>query len=615
MLDSKVTIFRDILSKDPAYITLKKALERIKEGNSKVLVEKLRETKDGEIKKKLPCICFSGVFKPTRLDENLLTHSGFIILDFDKLYDTRDEAFEVITNHPSIFACWVSPSGDGLKALLRIANPEKHREHFNAIRKEFPALDKSGINVSRVCFESYDPDLWINYEAVPYTETFEEVVVKEVIGETAEIIKRLLVWLNKKGEAFVSGNRNLFVFKLASAACAFGINEHEFLSYAQYEYGSDGFTSREIKTTVASAYSKTQFGKAKFEKNVLVDVEGKEVVLGSADSKDIFRVEDVKDDLKDLFEKGHPDIHSIGVDDLDRIFKPKRGEVTLLTGYGNHGKSQKLRWYLVMRALVLKEKFAFFAPEDAPVHEFFFNCAEMLLGCNLLPNNTNRPKEELFQKALKFLHEYFVFVYPSEISPTPVYVKGKFLQVILELGVDGVIIDPFNQLANDYGSTGGRSDKYLETFLSDFAKFVRDNKVYGFIVAHPKTPKKDKDGNYPEPTPFDVADGTMWNNKIDDILVYHRPDYWTDMNSSRCTLRSAKVRRQWKAQRDIIEFEYSRIKRRFIFNGYDPMQKVIKDLGLFDNYQEIEDNIKPRELTKLSEVVTQSELFNDEIPF
>jgi hypothetical protein len=610
MLDSKVTIFKDILTKAPTYITLEKALERIKTGRSKELVEQIRETKNEELKKKLPCICFSGVFSPTRTDENLKEHSGFIVLDFDKLYDSIDEVFETISNHPSVFAVWVSPSGVGLKALLRISDVTAHRQHFNAIRKEYPILDASGINVSRVCFESYDPNLYINYSAVPYTSVFEEVVVKEVIRESKEIIERLLVWLKNKNIAFTSGNRNKFIFNFATAACCFGVNESEFLYYAQSNYAQSDFTSREIKTSVDSAYKKNIFGSAKFEKNVLISKESnKECVLSEPDSKDIILVSDVKAELKELFKHGHPDINGVGIDELDRVFKPKRGEVTLITGYGNHGKSQFLRWYLLFRALKLGEKFCFFAPEDAPTHEFYFACTEMLLGCNLLPSNVNRPSEDLFEIAQEFIGKHFFFVYPSDISPSPTYIKSKFLQVILEQGVSGVIIDPFNQLSNDYSSAGGRSDKYLETFLADYAKFARDNKIYGFIVAHPKTPKKDKDGTYPEPTPFDVADGTMWNNKIDDILVYHRPDYWTDMNSSTCNLRSAKVRRQWKAQRDIIEFNYSRIKRRFIFEGFDFMQTAIKKLGLFEDYTEIEDVMKPKDLVRLPELVVQSELF------
>jgi hypothetical protein len=76
---------------------------------------------------------------------------------------------------------------------------------------------------------------------------------------------------------------------------------------------------------------------------------------------------------------------------------------------------------------------------------------------------------------------------------------------------------------NDWGKAGGRSDKYLETFLSDCSRFAAQNDLYFMIVAHPVKMTKGGDGNYPCPDVFDIADGAMWNNKMDNILIYHRP--------------------------------------------------------------------------------------------
>ena len=52
------------------------------------------------------------------------------------------------------------------RRLVHITNPERHRDHFRALVKYFERthgleLDESGINESRACFESYDPDIII----------------------------------------------------------------------------------------------------------------------------------------------------------------------------------------------------------------------------------------------------------------------------------------------------------------------------------------------------------------------------------------------------------------------------------------------------------------------
>ena len=84
------------------------------------------------------------------------------MLDFDHV--DVDATKKALGTDDFIYSCWTSPSGNGVKALVQITNPERHRDHFRALIKYFERthgleLDESGINESRACFESYDPDL------------------------------------------------------------------------------------------------------------------------------------------------------------------------------------------------------------------------------------------------------------------------------------------------------------------------------------------------------------------------------------------------------------------------------------------------------------------------
>jgi twinkle protein len=90
------------------------------------------------------------------------------------------------------------------------------------------------------------------------------------------------------------------------------------------------------------------------------------------------------------------------------------------------------------------------------------------------------------------------------------------------------------------------------------------------VVAHPHKLRKEQDGNYPCPDVFDLADGAMWNNKMDNIIVYHRPNHQKDPNSSVCELHSKKIRRQKQVgKKGVLEFEYYRTQRRYYVNGRD----------------------------------------------
>ena len=56
--------------------------------------------------------------------------------------------------------------------------------------------------------------------------------------------------------------------------------------------------------------------------------------------------------------------------------------------------------------------------------------------------------------------------------------KRRLLELIIKEKIDGCIIDPFNQMTNDYSTVGGRDDKYLEAVLGEFDRFANLNQVF-----------------------------------------------------------------------------------------------------------------------------------------
>lgn len=558
-------------------------------------MEEIRAQLDKEraknLKMNLPVVKFSGKFTD-RTDSSLIEHSGYIVLDFDDLADLRGKQEEII-QHEWVYACWVSPSGNGLKALAKIADPAKHREHFAAMQQEITGIDRSGANEARACFESYDPTVYINRDVKPFKSLLnaQRIEVRETVNDQSEIFQRLLKWLTNRGDAFVTGERNIFVFKLASSCCRFGIDEDEALRLIDGEIQtSNTFSANECRNAVKSAYrtNKARFGTAVFENERLIEKTTRSEVELPAEifdptirPKDVIFGEDVKEQALHILEHGYEKLEGVGISELDDRFKFKRGEITLLTGIGNYGKTTFFHWMLLMRIIKHDEKFAFFSPESNPPHEFYHDFVETLLGTECTPYSPMPVSRASYEAAYDWISKRIFYVYPKEIAPTPNYIKERFLELIIKEKISGVIIDPFNQLSNDYGSSGGRSDKYLETFLSDCTRFAQINDIFFEIVAHPKLMRKDADGNYPCPDVFDIADGAMWNNKMDNILVYHRPNHQKDPSSTLCELHAKKIRRQKSVgKKGVTEFELYRPSRRFYFSGIDPMDKLLTSKGL-----------------------------------
>jgi succinate dehydrogenase flavin-adding protein (antitoxin of CptAB toxin-antitoxin module) len=278
----QVTIFQSIKDTSaPFYRNVGVILGRIKSGASKELVKKIRSEKRkperNELKKKLPAVCFSGKFTK-RADSYLVEHSGLICLDFDGYTKQKDllEDKENLSKNKYVYSVFISPSGNGLKVLVKIpADAENHINYFNSLEKYFNSqyFDKTSKNVSRVCYESYDPLLHINenssiWDVIEEPEYTEVSKVKDSptipITDENKVIEILVKWWTKK-YPMMEGQRNHNVYILAMAFNDFGINK-SLASYVLNQYASEDFTIREIATTIESAYRHTgNFGTKYYE--------------------------------------------------------------------------------------------------------------------------------------------------------------------------------------------------------------------------------------------------------------------------------------------------------------------------------------------------------------
>jgi hypothetical protein len=258
----KVTFFKSINNTAPANSKdVVHYLDRIREGKSKEIIKEIRvapsKEKASELKKTLPLVCFNGEFTSRGL-KGLKKPSGLMVLDFD---DVKKEFKETLKKDRHIFAAWESPSG-GVKALYKIpptSDPELFKKIFQSVCKTYTNLDKSGSDIPRVCFESYDPELYYNPDAEIFTPVIEEDVNEQVeigvetnipLEDQDQIANRLMVWFKKK---YNPSQRNNSIFKLASAFNSFGVQMQTAMNYCSV-YAQKDFDINEIQAVIKSAY-------------------------------------------------------------------------------------------------------------------------------------------------------------------------------------------------------------------------------------------------------------------------------------------------------------------------------------------------------------------------
>jgi hypothetical protein len=303
-LDTQITIFKNIKETEtPFFKEVSFILKRIKEGKSKNLIKEIRKEKDktarNELKKNLPAICFSGQFNK-RSDSSLLEHSGIMCLDFDGYKKQKDmlQDKEMFINNKFVLSVFVSPSGNGLKVLIKIpADAENHIKYFTSLKTEFDStyFDTTSKNLSRVCYESYDPLLYYNPNSLVW-DTIEEEEHEErssyrdkptiKITDENKIVEILVKWWTKR-YPMAEGQRNHNVYILAMAFNDFGISK-SLASFICNQYESKSFPKNEIETTINSAYGKTQnFGTKYYENTETIDEIKQKLKRG--DSKKVIR--------------------------------------------------------------------------------------------------------------------------------------------------------------------------------------------------------------------------------------------------------------------------------------------------------------------------------------
>jgi hypothetical protein len=195
----------------PETVTIEWAVDYIRDGVGYNKIRAVRNEADKkkrtELKKKCSYFTFSGTFSE-RAANKLITHSGFLTIDFDDVSDIESVTM-MLKEDQYISLLFRSTSGEGLKALVKI-EPSKHLETFLSIEKYFLhkyniVIDPSGKDVSRACFESIDENIYFNEDSVTYLPEIEESIDFET-GEL-KMVERKHTYQNNfiDDQTYISG--------------------------------------------------------------------------------------------------------------------------------------------------------------------------------------------------------------------------------------------------------------------------------------------------------------------------------------------------------------------------------------------------------------------------
>lgn len=253
----------------------------------KSLAEKKEEAYN-KAKKSLLAFTPSGKFVGGRKMEFLAEYSNTIILDIDKL--TKEDlakANHLANQSEFTYASFISPSGNGLKILVKINTPKsEHKEAFLKIQAHYEdilklEIDKSGKDITRLCFYSFDENLYYNENAAIFESETQQSVLPDIEpltiklssknqtnspflgrgvgGEDFDTVYNHCIKFTEKKVQYTNGSRNVFVHQLACNLNRKAVPLETALGYILIDFGYD---DKEVTQAVNSAYANIHdFGK------------------------------------------------------------------------------------------------------------------------------------------------------------------------------------------------------------------------------------------------------------------------------------------------------------------------------------------------------------------
>ena len=212
------------------------------------------------IKRRLDAFTSGGLFVGGRRLNFLTDYSQIPVLDVDHLKPEQVEEIKARASECDYTrAAFISPSGLGLKIFVQVdTGLQWHKLAFQQLSNYYAsllgvAIDPSGKDVTRLCFESWDPELYYNGESTVYHVDLDQALPgKAKPNNDMELVFADCVEKVMKSHSFTEGQRNTFVFILALMMHRKGVDKTETLEMLFKEHYV--YDEQEVLATVNSAY-------------------------------------------------------------------------------------------------------------------------------------------------------------------------------------------------------------------------------------------------------------------------------------------------------------------------------------------------------------------------
>lgn len=222
----------------------------------------------------------------------------------------------------------------------------------------------------------------------------------------------------------------------------------------------------------------------------------------------IITLDSLRQQLRDTYEGKDDSSKAVspGWKNLEKIYRVRQSEITLVQGPPHVGKSTLMSAMLVN--MIEQEQWAFtvFSPEHGRPVRYAETLLSQYTGWPFRDGPTERMSPQTREDAITQLNPYVSLLWPEDDMPTLDLILELARQEVFRRQIKGVVIDPWGKLIHQI-RPGQREDQYIAECLTKIHHFASQRNVHVWIVVHPTKLPKGDDNQYPVPKPYDISGG------------------------------------------------------------------------------------------------------------
>ena len=301
--------------------------------------------------------------------------------------------------------------------------------------------------------------------------------------------------------------------------------------------------------------------------------------------KGLYEVSDFEDALRNFYDIGMRSGASTGFENLDEFFMVMPGEMTVVTGVPNSGKSEFIDAMCVNLAKDDDWHFGVFSPENGK-EQHVVKLAEKILGITSSPKSPDRMTIDQLLEGAAWVGQHFHFIVSDDENevegdensglPTLKWVLDMASIAVMRFGIKGLIIDPWNELEHAWKSHQTES-VYISMALAQIKRWARNHGVHVWIIAHPTKMQTDKDGNVQVPSLYNISGSANWVNKADNGIVVHREISNAEVATGMTDIHVRKVRQKHIGKVGMTTMKYDKKTGRYSPSMTQKQKKLMEE--------------------------------------